>query len=159
MYQIVQLRFIQYSTVTMTEDMIWGRLLRLSTSLSMAFGERKRISSAFSFLILSFSSANAFRSLGVKLRTRNSSRGVVRPSVSGVQLCFFRWRVTRGEGAAGVRGALFLAWVSTFWAAAPKGTKSCRTQGDFRSSVRSIVRPPPQASNQASQGSNLASQA
>ena len=33
-----------------------------------------------------------------------------------------------------------------FWAAAPKGTKSCRTQGDFRSSVcayiRSFVRPP-----------------
>ena len=38
----------------------------------------------------------------------------------------------------------------TFWAAAPKGTKSCRTQGDFRSSVhpsvclsvRPSVRPP-----------------
>ena len=24
--------------------------------------------------------------------------------------------------------------ISLFWAAAPKGTKSCRTQGDFRSS-------------------------
>ena len=29
---------------------------------------------------------------------------------------------------------------SSFWAAAPKGTKSCRTQGDFCSSVRSFVR-------------------
>ena len=27
-----------------------------------------------------------------------------------------------------------------FWAAAPKGTKSCRTQGDFLSFVRSSVR-------------------
>ena len=35
-----------------------------------------------------------------------------------------------------------------FWAAAPKGTMSCRTQGDFRSSVRPFVRSfvrPPQA--------------
>ena len=31
----------------------------------------------------------------------------------------------------------------SFWAAAPKGTKSCRTQVDFHSSVSSIVRPPP----------------
>ena len=30
-----------------------------------------------------------------------------------------------------------------FWAAAPKGTMSCRTQGDFRSFVRSSVRPAP----------------
>ena len=30
-----------------------------------------------------------------------------------------------------------------FWAAAPKGTKSCRTQGDFRSFVRSYVRASP----------------
>ena len=30
----------------------------------------------------------------------------------------------------------------TFWAAAPKGMKSCRTQGDFRSSFRSSVCPP-----------------
>ena len=45
--------------------------------------------------------------------------------------------------------------LDSFWAAAPKGTKSCRTQGGFRSSVRSIVRPP----LQASQVSNLASQA
>ena len=28
-----------------------------------------------------------------------------------------------------------------FWAAAPKGTKSCRTQGDFRSSFRPSVHP------------------
>ena len=50
-----------------------------------------------------------------------------------------------------------------FWAAVPKGTKSCRTQGDFRSSVRSFVHPfvyqAPQASNLASQASNSASQA
>ena len=31
-----------------------------------------------------------------------------------------------------------------FWAAAPKGTKSCRTQGEsVRPSVRPYVRPPP----------------
>ena len=30
---------------------------------------------------------------------------------------------------------------SPFWAAAPKGTKSCRTQGDFRSFVRACVPP------------------
>ena len=38
--------------------------------------------------------------------------------------------------------------VTCFWAAAPKGTMSCRTQGDFRSSVRAFVRSfvrPPQA--------------
>merc|ERR1711911_250311 len=34
---------------------------------------------------------------------------------------------------------------STFWAAAPKGTKSCRTQGDFCSSFRHSVRSSPQA--------------
>ena len=38
---------------------------------------------------------------------------------------------------------------SCFWAAAPKGTKSCRTQGDFRSSFRPFV----------SQALNLPSQA
>ena len=35
-----------------------------------------------------------------------------------------------------------------FWAAAPKGTKSCRTHGDFRSSIHLFVRSsvgPPQA--------------
>ena len=36
--------------------------------------------------------------------------------------------------------SLFLLSFS-FWAAAPKGTKSCRTQGDFRSSFRSSVCP------------------
>ena len=47
-----------------------------------------------------------------------------------------------------------------FWAVAPKGTKSCRTQGDFCSSVRLFVHPPiHQASNPASQASNPASQA
>ena len=49
-----------------------------------------------------------------------------------------------------------------FWAAAPKGTKSCRTQGDFHSSVRPFICPSPplhQASNQASQASSPASQA
>ena len=33
---------------------------------------------------------------------------------------------------------VFLASVA-FWAAAPKGTMSCRTQGDFRSFVRPSV--------------------
>ena len=33
----------------------------------------------------------------------------------------------------------FLAFMSGFWAAAPKGTKSCRTQGDFRSSIHPSV--------------------
>ena len=37
--------------------------------------------------------------------------------------------------------SFFLFLFFSFWAAAPKGTKSCRTQGDFRSSVRSFVRP------------------
>ena len=32
-------------------------------------------------------------------------------------------------------------WVRGSRAAAPKGTKSCRTQGDFRLSVRSSIRP------------------
>ena len=31
-------------------------------------------------------------------------------------------------------------YIAGFWAAAPKGTKSCRTQGDFRSSVCPSVR-------------------
>ena len=62
---------------------------------------------------------------------------------------------------------VFLALVA-FWAAALKGTKSCRTQGDFRLSIRLFVRSfvPPrpsyqglQASNLASETSNLASQA
>ena len=35
---------------------------------------------------------------------------------------------------------LTFAFISFFWAAAPKGTKSCGTQGDFRSSFRSSVR-------------------
>ena len=56
---------------------------------------------------------------------------------------------------------------SAFWAATPKGTKSCRTQGDFSSSVRlllcSSVHSSPhqacQASHPASQASNLVSQA
>ena len=62
-----------------------------------------------------------------------------------------------------------LACFGLFWAAAPKG-KSCRTQGDFRLSVRQFVHqsihllvPPPdqasQASNQASQALNQTSQA
>ena len=51
-----------------------------------------------------------------------------------------------------------------FWAAAPKGTKSCRTQGDFCSSFRPFVRPfvpprPSQAWNLPSQAWNLPSQA
>ena len=38
--------------------------------------------------------------------------------------------------------ATFLSPLSfSFWAAAPKGTKSCRTQGDFRSSVHPSVIP------------------
>ena len=53
-----------------------------------------------------------------------------------------------------------------FWAAAPKGMKSCRTQGglsfvcSFVSSfVRPSVRPPSQAQNQPSQAQNQSSQA
>ena len=47
-----------------------------------------------------------------------------------------------------------------FWAAAPKGTMSCRTQGTF---VCAFLRPPPslgssEASNPASEASNPASQ-
>ena len=42
----------------------------------------------------------------------------------------------------GPRGLDGLVKISTFWVAAPKGTMSCRTQGDYRSSVRSFVRPP-----------------
>ena len=39
-----------------------------------------------------------------------------------------------------VGNTAFSAFFWCFWAAAPKGTKSCRTQGDFRSFVRSFVR-------------------
>ena len=38
---------------------------------------------------------------------------------------------------------LFLLFLISFWAAAPKGTKSCRTKGDFFASVRSLVPPDP----------------
>ena len=38
---------------------------------------------------------------------------------------------------------LILSISIAFWAAAPKGTKSCRTQGDFRSSFCSFVRSSP----------------
>ena len=64
----------------------------------------------------------------------------------------------------GCKGLTFCS----FWAAAPKGTKSCRTQGDFRSCVRSCVRSsirpfvPPRPSqpwNLPSQAWNLPSQA
>ena len=53
---------------------------------------------------------------------------------------------------------------TAFWAAALKGTKSCRTQGDFCLSVRLFVRlsplpQAPQASNLAPQASKWASQA
>jgi len=41
-----------------------------------------------------------------------------------------------------------------FWAAVPKGTKSCRTQGDFRLFV-----PPSQASQASSQASVISNQA
>ena len=33
----------------------------------------------------------------------------------------------------------YCPWATCFWAAAPKGTKSCRTQGDFSLSVCSFV--------------------
>ena len=59
---------------------------------------------------------------------RSSVRPFVRPFVR-LSICTVGWLV-------GCSVSLSL----TFWAAAPKGTKSCRTQGDFRSSVRPFVR-------------------
>ena len=44
-----------------------------------------------------------------------------------------------------------------FWAAAPKGPKSCRTQGDFRLSVCSSMRPPKALSSLKSALSELKS--
>ena len=48
--------------------------------------------------------------------------------------------LSAGRSAPSVGLSVFFM---NFWAAAPKGTKSCRTKGDFCSSVRSLVPPVP----------------
>ena len=78
------------------------------------------------------------RSLNPAYRDHKSTQWSLESALSGMKPALLDLKSALSSLKSALSGLK-----SAFWAAVPKGTKSCRTQGNFRSSIRPFVRSSP----------------